>query len=282
MQVLITGGKGQLGQALERQFGENAIVLDRQSFDITNVALITERLDQLQPQVIINCAAYTNVDQAQREPKECTAINGDAVAVLAKACELHGAMLVQISTDYVFGGDHIRRVPYLESDPAAPQSVYALSKLQGEYHALQYRHHLIIRTCGLYGRTSKQNNFVEKILTLAKTRDCLRVVDDQQCTPTSVDHLAIAVRFLIETGHRGLIHVVSAGDTNWHEFAEEILRLTSKQVRLERVTSAQFGAIAKRPSFSVLDTTKYRSLGGPDMPHWKEALEEYLMSRSHS
>lgn len=279
--VLITGGDGQLGQALCRQFGPQALCCGRQTLDVTSRDQVTQLVERERPDVVVNCAAYTNVDQAERDVAPCMAVNSTGTAILAEACRNGSALLVQISTDYVFGRDTARRTPYLETDAPAPLSVYGRSKLEGERHVTLCPRHLILRTCGLYGHSTKGQNFVAKILQLARMRDSLGVVDDQQCTPTYVEHLAACIPFLTAHAPSGIYHLVSGGDTNWYEFASEILDLSQQHVRLERLTSAQFGARAQRPPYSVLDTSKYRSLGGPVMPHWKDALREFLLSRSN-
>jgi dTDP-4-dehydrorhamnose reductase len=189
--------------------------------------------------------------------------------------------LVQISTDYVFGGDAARRTPYRESDEPSPLGVYGWSKLEGERRAAGWAKHVIVRTCGLYGPAAPRSggNFVATMLRLGRQRGRLRVVADQCCTPTYVPHLAGAIRFLLGVGAPGLYHVVNAGATTWHDFAAEIFRQAGLAVSLEPITAAQYGAPAPRPAYSVLDTGKYHALpGAPPMPAWQKALAEYLRS----
>ena len=170
-----------------------------------------------------------------------------------------------------------------KDDPPSPQGVYARTKWEGEQAARRHPQHLIVRTCGLYARPSDSRaaNFVRTMLRLGETRAELRVVADQQCTPTYVPHLARALRFLAgaATGHPapwGTYHVTNTGQTTWQEFATEIFRQAGKPITIHPITTAQYGAPAARPSYSVLDTTAYHRLGGPPMPDWKAALAEYF------
>lgn len=238
-------------------------------------------MHELRPSAVINTAAYTQVDRAEDELQRCRAINAEAVACLADICQDLSVPLVQISTDYVFGRDTSRTTPYRETDPPGPLGVYALSKFEGEQKAAAWQHHIIVRSCGLYGRpglNTAASNFVDTMLRLGRQGKPLRVVADQSCTPTYVPHLATAVLFLLDGGHFGTYHVVNRGATTWHEFACEIFRLSGLTVPVERITTVEYGAKSPRPLYSVLDTNKYHALGGPVMPAWQEAVAEYLSS----
>ena len=284
-QVAVLGCAGQLGSEICRRLRERAIALDHTALDITNRQLVLEVLNELRPAAVINAAAYTLVDKAESDQDACRMVNADAVAHLAEACRDLHATLVQISTDYVFGADTNRRVPYSEEETPSPQGVYSRTKLAGELYAATCPRHFIIRTCGLFGRRtagSGAGNFVETMLRLAQERKTLRIVDDQHCAPTYVPHLASALLFLLESECYGTYHVVSRGETTWHGFAAEIFRQSRIDIQLERITTAQFAAPAPRPAYSVLDTTKYHALGGPAMPTWQEGLAEYLAERSLS
>jgi dTDP-4-dehydrorhamnose reductase len=228
---------------------------------------------------VVNCAAYTLVDQAEKEPERCRALNVDVVRELAEACQARGSTLVQISTDYVFGADRSRSTPYRESDPPGPQGAYARSKLDGEIETARCESHLIVRTCGLYGRTPRRNNFVETMLRLGVERPLLRVVNDQRCTPSFVGDVARAVIFLLHSKANGIYHVVNAGETTWFEFAREIFRQAQMKVQLEAITTEEYGAPADRPRYSVLSTSKYEAAGGPPLQSWQDALAEYLLVR---
>lgn len=282
MTIAITGSQGQLGSELCRQLGEQAVGLDLPEFDLTNAELVFQRLSDLRPNAVINTAAYTLVDRAEIETERCRAINVDAVRRLADACRTLDCPLVQISTDYVFGAESARSVPYRETDEPGSQGMYARTKLEAEHQAARWEKHLIVRTCGLYGQLGSRSpgNFVETMLRLGAAGKRLRVVDDQRCTPTYVPHLARAIRFLLDAGVRGLFHVVNSGETDWYSFAAEVFRLSDMQVEMERITTAQYGAPAPRPLYSVLDCGKYHRLDGrPAMPPWQAALAEYLGRR---
>lgn len=282
MTIAVIGSAGRLGSELCEQLGRRAIGLDLPEFDLTRRAAVLRRLAEIRPHVVINAAAYTRVDRAEEEADRCRAVNAEGVAHLAEACGELDCTLVQISTDYVFGRDTGRSTPYRESDPPGPLGVYARSKLEGERHAATWPKHVIVRTCGLYScraaggsAAGGSSDFVDTMLRLAREGKRLRVVDDQHVTPSFVPHVARAVRFLADAGVRGIFHVVNSGETTWHGFAAELFRLSGVEAALEPVSTAEYGAIAPRPLWSVLDTTKYNALSGrPAMPPWQEALAE--------
>lgn len=283
VKVLITGASGQLGAALCRRLGAAAVGLERSELDITDASVVQAAIADLRPDVFINTAGYTAVDRAESDREACYAANATGVAILAGACERHNSRLVQISTDYVFGQDASRRTPYRETDVPGPQGVYAHSKLAGERRAATCPRHLIVRTCGLYGPRvpgSRSTNFVETMLRLAGERNVIRVVDDQRCTPSYVDDVAAAIEFLVHSSAEGVYHVVNGGSATWYEFAAEIFQIAGNpSVKLEPISTAQYAAPAPRPAYSVLDTAKYRGLGGPPLPDWHDALARYLAQR---
>ncbi|OYV96501.1 MAG: dTDP-4-dehydrorhamnose reductase, partial [Planctomycetia bacterium 21-64-5] len=279
MTIAVTGSGGQLGRELCRLLGDRATAFDRSQLDITDAERVRWTLAELRPEAVVNTAAYTQVDRAEEQPEPCWKANADGVGFLARACGELQVPLVQISSDYVFGQHAGRTTPYREDEPPAPQGVYAQSKLAGEQQARSWQQHIIVRTCGLYGLpgpNTAAGNFVDTMLRLARQGKHLRVVADQHCTPSCVPHVARAVLFLLENRHFGTYHVVNGGATNWHDFACEIFRLAGLSVTIERITTAEYGARAPRPSYSVLDTGKYHALGGPPMPTWQDALAEYL------
>ena len=186
-------------------------------------------------------------------------------------------------TDYVFAGNPSQGKPYKESDRPMPQGVYALTKWEGEQAAAQWPKHWIVRTCGLYARRehAEAKNFVKTMLRLGSTRPQVQVVDDQACTPTYVPHLARAILYLSGVSAPaaapfGIYHVTNRGATTWRGFAAEIFRLAGLPVDVLPITTAQYGAPAPRPAYSVLDTSAYHALGGPAMPGWEEVLGEYF------
>jgi len=277
--ILVTGCGGQLGSELCRQLGQQAIGLDLPRFDLTDRDRVLEMLIEIRPRAVINTAAFTQVDKAEQEVELCRAVNAAGVAHLAEACRKLDAVLVQISTDYVFGGDTGHSVPYRETDQPDPQGVYARTKLEGERQAARWEKHFIVRTCGLYGRAGpcSSGNFVATMVRLGSRQKRLRVVSDQHCTPSYVPHVARAIRFLVETHAYGTYHVVNSGETTWYDMAVEIFRQAGLEVAVKPITTAEYGAPAPRPSYSVLDTAKYHALpGSPPMPLWQDALAEYL------
>jgi dTDP-4-dehydrorhamnose reductase len=280
--IAVTGVTGQLGSELWRQLGDDCLPLDRRACELTDPVAVRRALSAALPRAVINAAAYTKVDLAESEPDVCRNVNAAAVAHLADACRRLDCPLLQVSTDYVFDGYPPRSTPYTEADPPHAVGVYARTKREGELAAAAHGRHFVVRTCGLYGwlaAGARQGNFVETMLRLGRERGHVRVVDDQHCTPSFVPHVARAILFLIGTEAYGTYHVVNAGETTWHDFAAEIFRLAGMDVRLERISTAQFRAAAPRPAYSVLDTAKYHALGGPKMPDWREGLEEYLRVR---
>ncbi len=210
MKIAVTGSLGQLGMELLRQYEvepDSVVGLDLPEFDLTDRNRVLESLDALRPDAIVNTAAFTLVDKAEQQPDACRRVNVEGVQNLVEACRRLGCTLVQISTDYVFGRDAARRAPYRETDEPGPQGVYGQTKLDGERAAAAWPKHLIVRTCGLYGRLGKNSpgNFVETMLRLAAAGRPLRVVDDQLCAPTYVPHLARAIRFLVSAGVVGAV-----------------------------------------------------------------------------
>ncbi|MBI1914643.1 MAG: dTDP-4-dehydrorhamnose reductase [Planctomycetes bacterium] len=283
MKYAVLGAAGQLGRDLCPRLAGEVVPLTRADADLTRRGSLRDLLDGLRPDVVINCAAYNLVDRAEDEPDAAFAVNAWAVRELAVACNERGTVLVHFSTDHVFGLDAARRTPYAEDDPPGPVSVYGLSKLSGEYlvRALCPRH-FVVRTCGLYGARGsggKGGNFVETMLRLAGERRSLPVVSDQVCTPTSTVDLASAVVSLLATGTYGLYHVTNAGACSWHEFARMIFELEGIEVDLTAISTAAFGAKARRPAYSVLGATAYRRLGLPTLRSWQEALAAYLAER---
>ena len=291
MKIAVTGAYGQLGRELCRILGDRAIPLDINTLDLCSGPAVIERMLELKPQAIINCAAYTQVDKAENEPEKCRAVNATAVRHIAQAAGKLDCPLVQISTDYIFGAVVQNPRPYRENDPCQPQGIYARTKFEGEAAAARHPKHLIVRTCGLYARASDARavNFVKTMLRLGGVRPELRVVDDQHCTPTYVPHLAQAILFLLGVDYNsinnsgvspaswGIYHVTNTGEATWREFAEEIFRQAGMSVAVHPITTVEYNAPAARPSYSVLDTSAYHRLGGPAMPHWREAVKEYFV-----
>ncbi len=283
MTTAVLGSGGQLGLELCAQLGDAATPLDQEQLDITSRQSVLQTLGELKPSAVINAAAFTDVDGAESQPDVSFAVNKTAVAYLAEACSAIECPLVHVSTDYVFGADTPRDVPYRENEPTCPRGVYAQSKWEGEQHATKYDRHIVVRTCGLYGRpgpNTRKKNFIDTMLSVGKSRHVVRVVNDQACTPSYVPHVARALLFLLEKSLYGIYHVTNQGATNWAELAQEVFRQAGMCVEIVPISTAEYGAPAPRPRYSVLDTNKYHSLGGPVMPTWQQALKEYLESHA--
>lgn len=286
MRILVTGAKGQLGSELCRELGDDALPVDIDSLDLTDGPAVLKKMLAWRPSTVVNCAAYTQVDKAEVEPEKCWAVNAAAVEHLARGCQAVDCPLMQISTDYVFGAIPAEPHPWREEDRPSPQGVYARTKLLGERAASRLTEHFVIRTCGLYARRSdaQASHFVGTMLRLGKTMPEVRVVADQRCTPTYVPHLVRAILFLLRRREPplpwGTYHVTNTGQTTWCEFAAEIFRRAGMSTLVRPITTAEYGAAAPRPLYSVLDTRAYHRLGGPAMPDWKTALADFFEGAS--
>jgi dTDP-4-dehydrorhamnose reductase len=286
MRYAVLGAAGQLGRDLCPRLPGEVISLSRTgspTIDLARPESLRTLLEDMRPDVIINCAAYNFVDRAESEPQEAFAVNAWGVRELARLCRDHDCLLVHFSTDYVFGLDSTRRQPWTESDAPGPVSVYGLSKLAGEYlvRAICPRH-LVIRTCGLYGvwgSGGKGGNFVETMLRLAGQGKPLRVVDDQICTPSYTVDVAQMTLALLKSERPGLYHVTNSGSCSWHEFARTIFELSGVSANLTPVPSREYLTPARRPAYSVLDHAGLRDLGIPSPRPWREALAAYLRER---
>jgi len=275
--IAIIGAQGQLGFELCRLLGPAAIPFDLPRFDLLEADQVVRSLTDQKVDAIVNCAAYTQVDQAEQQPERCHAVNVDGVRNLVQAAQKLDCPLVQISTDYVFCGNSGSQ-PIDEHETAIPLGVYANSKLAGEIAARERDQHLVIRTCGLYGDSPQASNFVLTMLRLAESGNPIRIVDDQHCTPTSTKQLAAAVIHLLRSGASGTYHVTNSGQTTWFHFAKALFDCCEKQPELIPISTAEFQAAAPRPRWSVLSTAKYLSHGGPVMTSWQQALEDFLIT----
>jgi dTDP-4-dehydrorhamnose reductase len=279
MRIAVIGAHGQLGSDLMAQFGARSVPLGHDQIDITDPARIAAALEGVRPDVVINAAAYNLVDRAEDEPAVAFNVNAFGPRHLGQWCANQGAVLVHVSTDYVFGLDTGRTQPYREDELPGPQSAYAASKLTGEHFVrAECPRHIVIRTCGLYGQaaTRSKGNFVQTMLRLGRERCELRVVDDQRCTPSFTSDVAAAIVRLVESDARGTFHVTNSRSMTWCEFAREIFRQAGISTPLVPITTAEFGARARRPAFSVLDCTKYETMTGARLRPWQEALADYL------
>jgi dTDP-4-dehydrorhamnose reductase len=284
MRFTVLGAAGQLGRDLCPLLPGDVIPLGREQADLTREESLRACLLQFRPDVIINCAAYNFVDRAEAELPAAFAVNAWGVRELARICNELDAVLVHFSTDYVFGLDTSRNSPYSEADSPGPVNAYGLSKLTGEYSLrVSCSKHFIIRTCGLYGvhgSGGKGGNFVETMLLLADRGTPIRVVNDQRCTPSYTQDVAEAAIALMATQQYGLHHVTNRGSCTWYEFARTIFELAGKTVNLSPISSKEYGALARRPAYSVLESASCQKLRLPVLPEWPAALETYLTDRS--
>jgi dTDP-4-dehydrorhamnose reductase len=254
--------------------GNEVIGWDLADLDITQERQTIDRISSIRPKVIINCAAYTNVDGSETEKSLAFSVNSEGARNVAIASTAANALLVYLSTDYIFDGS--AQTPYHENSSPNPLNIYGRSKLQGEIHVQERcKNHLIIRTAWLYGH--KGNNFVEAILRQAERKKELQVVNDQLGSPTFTRDLSGAINDLLDTAERGIFHVTNSGSCTWFEFAEAILRAKGFMDRIVHPISSQdLNRLAKRPAYSVLDCTRYERATGKKMRHWLEGLRDYF------
>lgn len=276
--ILVVGANGMLGRDLMSALGDEARGIDLPDLDITNVDSVRKVIADLAPSVVINCAAYTNVDGCETNQSAAYAVNADGVGVLADATRDSDATLVHVSTDYVFNGQ--KGSPYVEDDPIEPLSVYGASKAGGEANARRNPKHLVVRTQWLYGYHG--NNFVETMLKLGSERKDLSVVDDQFGSPTWTVDLVQALLALLKGGCTGTYHAAGSGFCSWRGFAMAIFAAQGLDVTVAPITTEQLGRPAPRPAFSVLDCSKLARDAGFRMPQWDASLLTYLAGRKLS
>ena len=288
MKILITGSKGQLGNELqdiiksgkcdicnmpERVKEYEVIALDVEDLDITSIESVKKVLEKEKPDVVINCAAATNVDGCESNVDLAFKINSLGPRNLAIICERIDAKLVQVSTDYVFSGQGIK--PLTEFDLTAPYSVYGKTKLLGESYVREFSSkYFIVRTAWLYGRVGK--NFVYTMMKLGEEKEVLNVVNDQRGNPTNANDLAYHILKLIETEEYGVYHCTGKGECSWYEFAKEIMDLSNRKCKVNPCTSQEYKTPAKRPEYSSLDNMMLRATVGDDMREWKDALKSFI------
>jgi dTDP-4-dehydrorhamnose reductase len=289
--ILLTGKNGQVGWELQRTLAASAtlIALDSSQLDLSDADAIRRTVRDLRPDIIINPAAYTAVDKAETEPELAMAVNGIAPGILAEEARHLGAVLVHYSTDYVFDGN--KPAPYSENDLPNPQSIYGKTKLAGEL-AIRASgcKHIILRTSWVYGVHG--GNFVKTVLRLSRERSELRIVADQFGAPTWARDLAQATASALtcwqeknwDDSLSGLYHLTAAGRTNWHQYAEEIVRLArqydaelaAKPLDIRAIATHEYPVPAKRPVNSVLANDKMRDTFGIVLPEWQDSLAECM------
>jgi dTDP-4-dehydrorhamnose reductase len=278
--ALITGGGGQLASDLQDLLhgGGEVYAAARGDLDITDDAAVESVFAEFRPTVVFNCAAFHNVEVCEREEDQAFAVNARAVKRLANQCRATSAQLIHLSTNYVFDGTATE--PYDEDALPNPRSIYAISKLAGEYAALTYAPgSLVVRTAGLYGlhgSVSKGGNFVTRMIARAREQGALKVVADQQLTPTFTADLASGILAAVDAGVTGTLHVTNSGATSWHGFTEAIMELAGVEVPVEEgITTIAPGA-ADRPLNGVLRSSVSARAGLPALRPWRTALADYL------
>ena len=282
MRVAIIGANGQLGTDLVHAFdrdGATVIGLTHADVEITNLHSVSQVLREQQPDVIVNTAAMHHVETCEREPEKAFAVNAIGPRNLALAAREFDAVLVHVSTDYVFDGR--QATPYRETDVPRPLNAYGTTKLAGE-HFVQATtdKHFVVRTSGLYGKQPCRGkgglNFVELMLKLGRERGTVRVVDSERVSPTSTEDLARQIVALSRSKSYGLYHATAEGSCSWFEFAREIFSATGTRVNLQVASANEFPAKVPRPSYSVLENQALKTLGLNLLKPWQEALQEYL------
>lgn len=276
--VLLVGGSGQLGTAIAQRWKDCAIAApSHEELAIEDSAALARALDRIAPDVLMNAAAFHDVDRCEREPERAFEINARAVSHAARAAAARDVLFVTMSTDYVFDGE--KGAPYTEADKPNPLSVYGASRLEGEALTLASgARAFVVRTCGVYGRSRSQTRrrpFIDRILERGRSGDPVPVVADVVASPTFAGNLADALRALIERDAYGLYHAAGAGFASWYEFAREAIRRAGAELSIVPIAAEQWKAVAIRPRFSALENVKLSELGIA-MPSWRDGIAAYL------
>lgn len=279
MRILVTGSAGQLGRELVETLancsGCEVFGYDKLTLDVADYLEVEAAINEVMPEVIINTAAYTNVDGCEQDYHGAYSVNVTGAMNIARGAEKVGAKLIHVSTDFVFDG--FKDAPYFEYDATNPISVYGKTKLAGEWVVRnECRKHFIIRTSWLYGKYG--NNFVKTMIKLGKQNDEISVVTDQIGSPTYVSDFVEAIVKCMHSEHYGTYHFSNAGSCSWNEFAKEIFLQLNLKTIVKDVTSNEYVRRAKRPAYSVMDTTMIQEIFECEIKHWKTALGIFLSS----
>jgi dTDP-4-dehydrorhamnose reductase len=274
LDIVITGANGQLGKELERRLGpiHTVVSLSKNDLDISEKEEVYKKITQLEPQIIIHAAAFTAVDQCETDRRKAFEVNSLGTGYISNAANMVGARVFYISSDYVFDGN--KQSPYSEEDVPNPQSIYGISKWIGEQFVLSINNGIVIRTSWLYGHEGK--NFVKTMLELAKKNKEIRVVNDQVGSPTYVNDLAETISHLLDKKN-GIYHVCNEGSCSWYIFAKAIFEEAGFDPYLVKtITTEEFGALAPRPHFSVLENKALLRENVQIPRPWNEALKEFI------
>lgn len=279
--VLVTGSNGQLGKCLQDvsqgSTNINWIFKSSKELDITDEVCIAETFRSIKINYLINCAAYTAVDKAEREPEKAFLVNAEGVKLLARACKVYNVTLIHISTDFVFDGK--QSTPYIETDLPNPINVYGASKLKGEQYVKEIlEKYFIIRTSWVYSEHG--NNFVKTMLRLANEKDKISVVDDQIGSPTYACDLAKCIIHIIgvKSQEYGLYHFSNLGEISWYDFAKAILEETNSKMTPDPIKTQEYATLATRPTYSVLDKTKIENELNLIILYWRDSLTQALQN----
>lgn len=288
MKLLITGSSGQLGTQLQKILSSGSSELgpidsayskaelrcvDYDKLDITNLKEVKAFISSFRPDIIINCAAYTNVDKCESDYETAFKVNSIGPRNLAIGANMVGAKLLHVSTDYVFNGEGT--IPFKEYDNAFPVSAYGKTKLLGEQYVREnLKQYFIVRTAWLYGYYGK--NFVYTIMKAGEEKGHLDVVDDQRGNPTNAEDLAYHILKIALTEEYGIYHCTAAGECSWYDFASEIIKLSGIKCTVTPITSKELGRTAERPAFSSLDNVMLRATVGDEMRTWQEAIKYFI------
>jgi dTDP-4-dehydrorhamnose reductase len=285
MKIAVLGANGQLGQDVAAAFqatGDEVVSLTHQELEVSSLDSVQQSLDRIRPDAVVNTAAFHHVEKCEADPATAFAVNGVGARNVAQVTNSLGAMLLHISTDYVFDGRQHR--PYTEEDLPLPLNVYGSTKLAGEQFVRSANpRHFVLRASGIYGahpcRAKGGLSFVELMLKLSRERDEVRVVDDEFVSPTPTTQVADQLVRLSRSSEYGLYHATAEGSCSWYEFARAIFDLTGAKVRLERARPGEFPAKVPRPKYSVLENAALKRKSLNLFRDWKAGLEDYLVSR---
>lgn len=276
MKILVTGSSGQLGNDVIKELRKfnklNVIGVSSKDFDITNSFATKKYISKLKPNIIIHCAAFTDVDKAEENKKKCYDVNVNGTKHLIKFAKKFNAKFIYISTDYVFSGD--KKEEYNISDKTNPKTYYGKTKLLGELETLKYKKSFIVRVSWLFGSNGK--NFITKMLELSSKVSKISVIEDQIGSPTYTRDVAKFIKVLLDTEKFGVYQVSNTGSCSWYEFAEKIFVYSKKKVKLLPIKSEDFNSKANRPKYSVMNKKNMIINGFKLLPDWKNALKRYL------